>query len=140
MSKIRSSRLWTRRKRCAFEPLSKAYGIPKEDPTRDEVMENALKVACDVPMDIMRTVARAIDVHEKMGKIGSALAISDVGVGVVCCKAALKGASLNVFINTKSMKNRDVAQAYEAEANELLETYCAKADAVFDVVMDRIRG
>ena len=124
----------------AFEPLSRAYGIPKEDPERPAIMERALKDACGVPMDIMRTVARAIEVHEAMGQIGSALAISDVGVGVVCCKAALKGASLNVYINTKSMADREYALALEAEADELMAVYCAKADEVFDAVMARLRG
>ncbi|MGI6217940.1 MAG: cyclodeaminase/cyclohydrolase family protein [Coriobacteriales bacterium] len=124
----------------AFEPLSKAYGIPKDDPTRDEVMEKALRVACDVPMDIMREVGKAIDLLERMGQIGTAIAISDVGVGATCCKAAIKGASLNVFINTKSMKDKDYAKKLEDEANALLDKYCAKADEVYDAVFARIRG
>ena len=123
----------------AFEPLSKAYGIPKEDPTRETVMENALRVACGVPMDIMRTVCKAIDLHAEFETKGAALAISDVGVGVVCCKAALQGASLNVFINTKSMTDRDYALALEQEADKLLTDYCAKADAIFARVVDRLR-
>ena len=124
----------------AFEPLSKAYGIPKDDPTRAEVMENALRVACAVPMDIMRAIGKAIDLLERMGQIGTAIAISDVGVGATCAKAAIKGASLNVFINTKSMKDREYAQQLEDEANALLDKYCAKADEVFDAVFARIRG
>lgn len=123
----------------AFEPLSKAYGIPKDDPTRETVMENALRVACGVPMDIMRTVCKAIDLHEELETKGSVLAISDVGVGVVCCKAALQGASLNVFINTKTMTDRDHAAALESEADALLTGYCEKADAIFDRVVKRLR-
>ena len=123
-----------------FEPLSKAYAIPKEDPTRDEVMEQVLRDACSVPLDIMRTAAKAIDLHEQMGRMGSAMAISDVGVGVVCCKAALEGASLNVFINTKSMKDRDYAAAIEREADDLLDKYCRKADEVYAGVVARLRG
>lgn len=123
-----------------FEPLAKAYSIPKEQPDRDEIMDEALKLACSVPMDIMRALARVIDMHERMGEMGSALAISDVGVGVICAKAALKGASLNVFINTKSMKDRAYAEEIEKEADELLDTYCAKADEVYAKVVGRLRG
>ena len=36
-----------------FEPLAKAYGIPKDDPNRDQVLEEATMVACQVPMKIM---------------------------------------------------------------------------------------
>lgn len=124
----------------AFEPLSKAYGIPKDDPTRDEVMENALKVACGVPMDIMRVLGKAIEIHQRMSQIGSAIAISDVGVGVICCKTAMQGASLNVFINTKTMKNREYALELEKEADELLDKYCKMADETYQAVYDRLRG
>lgn len=123
----------------SFAPLAKAYGIPKEDPSRDEVMEKALDAACQAPMDIMRTVCKALDVIKGFAEKGSALAISDAGVAAVCCKAALQGASLNVFINTKSMKDREKAAALETEANELLDKYCRLADEIYDVVVERIK-
>lgn len=124
---------------ACFAPLAKAYGIPKDDPDRDTIMEEALKHACSVPMDIMRTVCEAIDLMVEFAKKGSALAISDAGCGAVCCKAALQGASLNVFINTKSMQDRTYAESLEAEANGLLEKYCQLADEIFDIVFQKIR-
>lgn len=123
----------------AFAPLAKAYGIPKDDPSREEIMEKALDVACQAPMDIMRTVCKALDVIEGFAEKGSALAISDAGVGAVCCKAALQGASLNVFINTKSMKDREKAEALEAEANDMLDKYCRLADEIYETVVGRIK-
>ena len=122
-----------------FEPLSKAYGIPKDDPNRDKVMEDALKLACSVPMDIMRACARAIELQDEFAKKGSALAISDAGVGVTFCKAALQGASLNVFINTKSMADKDYAAGIEKEADALLKKYCAMADDIYNSVVARLR-
>ena len=124
---------------ACFAPLAKAYGIPKEDPSRDAIMEEALETACSVPMDIMRTVCEAIALMEEFAKKGSALAISDAGCGAVCCKAALQGASLNVFINTKSMKNRQKAEALECEANQLLKKFCPIADEIFDIVFQKIQ-
>ena len=122
-----------------FEPLSKAYGIPKEDPTRDQVMEDALKLACTVPMDIMRLCARAIELQEEFAAKGSVLALSDAGVGAIFCKAALQGASLNVYINTKSMKDKDYAGSLEAEADAILGKYCIMADDIFNSVTGRLR-
>jgi len=122
-----------------FEPLSKAYGIPKEDPNREKIMEEALKNACTVPMDIMRACCRAIELHEELAEKGSALALSDVGVGVAFCKSALMGASLNVFINTKSMVDREYAASIEKEADEMLEKYCKLADSIYDSVVKRLR-
>ena len=124
---------------ACFAPLAKAYGISKEDPNRDVIMEEALKTACSVPMDIMRIVCEAIALIEEFAKKGSALAISDAGCGAVCCKAALQGASLNVFINTKSMKDRKTASALEAEAQHLLDKFCPIADEIFDNAFQKIQ-
>jgi len=122
-----------------FEPLSKAYGIPKDDPAREQIMEDALKLACTVPMDIMRLCARAIELHEEFANKGSVLALSDAGVGAVFCKAALQGASLNVFINTQSMTDRGYAGSIDAEADAILGKYCVMADEIFNSVTGRIR-
>ncbi len=126
-----------------FEPLSKAYGMPKE--TEEEkaekarVMEIVLKDACSVPMDIMRRCCDAIDLIEEFAAKGSVIAISDAGVGVAFCKAALLGASLNVFINTKSMANREYAEELNREAEEMIATYSAKADMIFEGVNARLK-
>ena len=124
----------------AFAPLAKAYGIPKDDPTRDAVMESALQVACSVPMDILRTCADAIDIIGEFAAKGSRLAVSDAGCGAILCKAAMQAASLNIYINTKSMKDRALVQALEAEADALLSGYTQKADDIFNSVMAGIRS
>ena len=124
----------------AFAPLAKAYGIPKDDPTRDAVMESALQVACSVPMDILRTCADAINIIGEFAAKGSRLAVSDAGCGAILCKAAMQAASLNIYINTKSMKDRALAQALEAEADALLSGYTQKADDIFNSVMAGIRS
>ena len=102
-------------------------------------MEEALRTACTVPMDIMRACAKAIELHEELAEKGSKLALSDVGVGVVFCKSAIMGASLNVFINTKSMTDKEYAQKIETEADGLLEKYCAQADKIYESVISRLR-
>ena len=117
-----------------FVPLAKAYGIPKDDPKRDAVLEEATVTACAVPMHIMELCCQAIDCIAVFAEKGSRLAVSDAGCGAVCCKAALQAASLNVFINTKSLKNRTVAEEMNAKANGMLDTYCAKADEIFKAV------
>ena len=124
----------------AFAPLAKAYGIPKDDPGRDAVMENALRVACGVPMDILRACAEAIDIIEEFAAKGSRLAISDAGCGAILCKAAMQAASLNIYINTRSMKDRAYAQALEAEADALLSKYTQKADDIYGSVLAGIRS
>ena len=117
-----------------FLPLAQAYGIPKDDPNRDKIMEEATIIACSTPMAIMELCCEAIDCIAVFAAKGSRLAVSDAGCGAVCCKAALQAASLNVFINTKSLKNRETAEAMNAKANEMLTKYCAIADEIFTTV------
>ena len=127
-----------------FAPLSKAYGMPKE--TEEEKAEKArvmaivLKDACSVPMEIMEKCCEAIDVIEEFAAKGSALAISDAGVGVAFCKSALLGASLNVFINTKSMADKEYAAQLNEKADKMIEEYGKKADEIFEKVNARLRG
>ena len=117
-----------------FVPLAKAYGIPKDDPNRDAILEDATITACKVPMHIMELCCEAIDCVAVFAAKGSRLAVSDAGCGAVCCKAALQAASLNVFINTKTLKNREVAEELNRKANAMLNKYCALADEIFNEV------
>ena len=117
-----------------FLPLAKAYGIPKDDPNRDKVMEEATIIACSTPMKIMELCCQAIEYIAVFAAKGSRLAVSDAGCGAVICKAALQAASLNVFINTKTLKNRDVAEDMNRHANVMLNKYGQLADEIFNTV------
>lgn len=128
----------------AFEPLSKAYGLPKETEeqkaAKQQVMEKALKEACEVPLEIMRVCCEAIVLLEEYTEKGSAIAISDAGVGAVCCKSALMGASLNVLINVNSMTDKEYAEKTRKEMDSLLLEYTKRADAVYEKVVKKIEG
>ena len=123
----------------AFEPLSKAYSIPKDDPERDTIMENALYEASVVPMSIMETVLAAAKELEVLVEKGSKLAVSDVGVGILFAQAAIEGASLNVYINTKSMKDRDRAAALDAKADAIIAEGAALKARIYDGVLAAIK-
>lgn len=122
----------------AFAPLSRAYSIPKDDPARDEIMEPALLKAAEAPLEIMRKCAEALDLISGYAAKGSALAISDAGCAAALCGAAMEAAALNVKINTKSMKNRAVADNINAEMNELLQKYFVLSQEIYNDVSGRL--
>ena len=126
----------------AFLPLSRAYGMPRgtqqERAARDTVMEAALVRAAQPPLDIMEVCAEAVALHAELGEKGSALAISDVGVGAALSRAALQGASLNVFTNTRLLRDRQRAATLDARAQALLGEALPEADRVVAAVMARL--
>ena len=50
----------------------------------------------------------------------------------MCVKAALQAASLNVFINTKTLQNRELAEEMNKKCLGMLDKYCA--DEIFETV------
>lgn len=127
----------------AFEPLAKAYSMPKgtqeEREEKERVMEKALLSASLVPLEIMRTVFQVIELLKTLEKKGSRLALSDVGVAVLFAKAALEGASLNIYINTKSMKDRETAEKLNRESDELIERSRILGEEIYAGVLGGIR-
>lgn len=117
-----------------FEPLAKAYGVPKDDPDRERLLEAATVAACQAPMRIMALCCEAIDAVAAFAEKGSRLAISDAGCAAALCKAALQSAALNVLINTKMMKDRERAEAMNARVADMLTRYGALSDRVFEGV------
>lgn len=123
----------------AFEPLAQAYRIPADDPSRTVRIEDALRGACSVPIEIMRACARSLDLLEEMGEKGSRMMRSDVGCGAALAAGALRAAHLTVLVNTTSLAGDPVAEALEAEADGLLAAYIPRADALAAAAADAIR-
>lgn len=122
-----------------FEPLSAAYGIPKDEPGRDEKLEKALRAACSVPMDILRDVADVLDIIEILSVKGSKIAISDVGVAASACRCSMEGAVMNVYINTKLMKDRDYAEKINAEAQFILMDGIGRCNDVYQKITNELK-
>ena len=127
----------------AFEPLAKAYGLPKETEEqrseKERVMEKALYEASVVPLQIMKTVFQVMEDLEALGEKGSRLAVSDVGVAVLFARAALEGASLNIYINTRLMKNREQAERLNKESDELIAEAGRLQEKIYTGVLAKIR-
>ena len=121
----------------AFEPLSRAYGIPKDDPTRDEVMEKCLQDAAAAPLEILDLCCEAIELQREFAAKGSVLAISDAATGVVFCQSAMYGAAVNVKVNTKPMKDREYAEKINAHVDAQLAKYKPLAEKVYQDVYGR---
>lgn len=126
----------------AFEPLSRAYRLPKDTPEqrleRDRVMESALREAAEPPLKMMEACKDALDLASECAEKGSVLAVSDAGVAASLCRAALEGACLNVLINTQPMLDREYAERLNFRARRLLSEYGGQSDALYAKISARL--
>ena len=122
-----------------FAPLAKAYSLPSETEEQKaykaEVMETNLLAASAVPLQIMEKSLQMLTILDRLADIGSRMAVSDVGVAVQSTRAALLGAAMNVYINTKSMKDRNKAEELNNSANKMIEEGSRQADRIYDKVL-----
>ena len=127
----------------AFEPLAKAYKLPKSTPEEVAekacVMENALYQASIVPLETMEIIYQVMELLEVLGEKGSRMALSDVGVGVLFARSALESSSLNVYINTKCMKDRKVAEEMNQKADALIEKARKLEEKIYSDVLVQLR-
>ena len=98
-------------------------------------MEERLYDASQVPMEIMERAVEMMEILDILADKGSRLAVSDVGVGVQYMRAALLGAVMNVYINTRSMKNRQRAEEINQRALNLTKRGSSMADEIYSKVL-----
>ena len=124
----------------AFEPLSRAYAIPKDDPLREATLEEATLKACEAPVGMVEACAEAVELLAKMREIGSPMLVSDVGCGAYLCGAAAEAASLNVYVNTRTLKDREKAAELEARVKAALDICLPEAERIANSVLAQIKG
>jgi methenyltetrahydrofolate cyclohydrolase len=126
----------------AFNTLMGAYGLPKatdeEKAARTAAIQEALKTATLAPLATCKVCYEVIALSKEAADKGNLGVISDAGVAVLAANAGLRSCALNVFINAKSIKDRDFAEKQLAEVNALLAKASAETEAVYEVVRGKI--
>jgi methenyltetrahydrofolate cyclohydrolase len=110
----------------AYERVVAAFRLPKgsedEKSARGARIQDALRVATEVPLEVMRTCAEAIQLAPAVARLGNPNASSDVRVGLELLAAGLRGARLNVQINLESITDADYVAKTRDTADRLVTT------------------
>jgi formiminotetrahydrofolate cyclodeaminase len=113
----------------SYELVVAAYRLPKatdeEKAARTARIQQAMRVATDVPLEVMRACSDAIEQSAVVAAYGNRNASSDVQVGLELLGAGLRGARANVDINLESVKDAD----YVAKTRPIVERLEREADA-----------
>ena len=119
----------------AYKPVVEAYKIPKDDPKRAEVLEKALLTAAVVPMELAGKIKDIIPVMEELEEKGNKTALTDVAVAAVACKAAMEGAVMNVYANTKLLTNPMIAEGLNKKAAKLVAEGGKRCQDIYDRIL-----
>ena len=124
---------------AGFLPLSSAYAIPKDEPDRAETLRRATLSACKAPAEMLEALAQCTVLLETLLQNCSRMMLSDVGCAAALCAGALEAAAMNVFVNTKSLKGDQEAEALELHVSQLLDDCLPRARAVSRQVLSLLR-
>lgn len=126
----------------AFNKIMAVFAMPKGTPeekaARAEAMEAATLYATQVPLQTMKASYETFGIIRAMAEEGNPNSVSDAGVGALAARAAVLGAGLNVKINAAGLKDRAVADALVAEANQLIADACRQEAEILDIVNGKI--
>ena len=118
----------------AFDSIMAAFGLPKDTPEQKSArkisIQDASKYATEVPYRTMQAAYDCLPLMKEMAKKGNPNSLSDVAVGVLCIKTAVRGAWLNVLINAKDLEDRAWADAIVAKAQALLKANHSECDVI----------
>ncbi|MBN2026752.1 MAG: cyclodeaminase/cyclohydrolase family protein [Actinobacteria bacterium] len=125
-----------------YADVSAAFKLPRE--TEEEKAERAsriqeaLKLATEVPFEIGEKCLEVAQLSETSAFIGNVGAVSDAGVAVLLAEAAAQSAALNVKINVNSIEDREFSQGKWARIQEILEETAVLRERVVKLTYEKL--
>jgi len=109
----------------AFHIVMEAYKLPKatdEDKTkRSQAIDEALKKAADVPMEVLKYVSEMIEFAIIIANKGNENSLSDSSVAALLLQSAGVAALYNIVINVKQIKDHAYVEEKQKEINKYTE-------------------
>jgi formiminotetrahydrofolate cyclodeaminase len=121
-----------------FNQVMSAYKIPKNNPDRPIKIQDAMKKATEVPLKTMRECYRAMELTKIIAEKGNVNSVSDAGVASIAANAGVQGASLNVMINIKFIKDDNFVSKITEEVTQLTRKSIELNSEIMKIVTQKI--
>src|SRR6187455_3489233 len=126
----------------AFNGIMNAMSLPKgtdeEKAARKQAMNEATKVAIEVPFQVMKLSYDSMEVIKAMAEVGNPNSVSDAGVGALCARSAVMGAFMNVRINASGYDDAVFVADVLAKGREIEKKAKAKEEEILKIVNGKI--
>lgn len=125
----------------AYQRVIAAYKLPKENDadkaSRAVVIQEALKVAAQVPLQIARACADVLTMSATVAGKGNKNAASDAGAGALLAEAGLRAAIMNVEINLGLIEDASFVQETRSQLQPLRQAG-ERRQQIVDTVQARL--
>jgi glutamate formiminotransferase/formiminotetrahydrofolate cyclodeaminase len=126
----------------AFNGIMKAMALPnssvEEKSTRKKAIEDATRIAIDIPFSVMQTAYASMEVIRVMAMTGNPNSISDAGVAALCARTAVMGAFLNIQINAAMFEDKIFAADVVAKGKMIEEKAMLEENEILAIVNKKI--
>jgi glutamate formiminotransferase/formiminotetrahydrofolate cyclodeaminase len=129
---------------ASFERVMEARRLSQgsEDERRERAnrIEEALKGAATVPLEVAGIGVQVLELLETLSEIGNPNALSDAATGAQLVLAAVASARYNVLVNTADIEDEEFASEHRSRAVDLLERAREIAARIESLLMESIEG
>jgi glutamate formiminotransferase/formiminotetrahydrofolate cyclodeaminase len=94
----------------------------EEKKARKEAIQEATREAISIPFRVMEVCLEAMSICLEMAETGNPNSVSDAGVGALALRSAVKGAYLNVLINTPDLEDKSYVEKVIEEGRKIQES------------------
>ena len=126
----------------AFNKIMTAFALPKsndaEKKIRKAAIQEATKLAIEIPFRVMETACNSMDVISEMVQKGNPNSVTDAGVGALCARAAVIGAFMNVRINAAGYDDQTFVQDIVARGASIQQRAMALEASILENVNAKI--
>lgn len=124
----------------SFNGVMAAFKLPKETDEekaiRTKTIQEEYKKAANVPLQVGLKTLKLLDYAPILVEKGNSNAITDVGVGLLNLKLAIRGAFYNVKINLGSIKDEEFVAETKRQMAEALE----KVEAATAPLLEKVEA
>lgn len=128
---------------AAYNLIIEANRLPKktdeEQKVRKDAVNDAYRNAIAVPYIVMETAFEGFEVVRQMVKEGNPASVTDAAVGCMAILTCIKGAFLNVRINSKGMENDLFVKDIIVKGKDIEEKAFVEERSIMEIV-DRLIG
>ncbi|MBK9283804.1 MAG: glutamate formimidoyltransferase [Sphingobacteriaceae bacterium] len=127
---------------AAFNKIIAAFALPKsndeEKAIRTQAVQDATKIAIDVPYRVMELSFESLSVIKAMVENGNPSSITDAGVGALCARSAVIGSFMNVRVNATGFNDKKYIENLIAKGNEMQEKAISTEKEIIEKVKERL--